>query len=165
MNKLFSIALLALVLASCQDSDNVETTDNVSSDSTSFTTTAAPIADSNTQSIVTNSTVAPTKTVAPTITTVAPAAPVAKTATQGDGAAGLNPAHGAPGHRCDIAVGAPLNSPAGNTAAPAVNSAPAPTMSQSPPPAQPVNGKARLNPAHGEPGHDCSVAVGQPLKG
>ena len=24
--------------------------------------------------------------------------------------AGLNPAHGQPGHRCDIAVGAPLNS-------------------------------------------------------
>lgn len=25
-------------------------------------------------------------------------------------AAGMNPAHGQPGHRCDIAVGAPLNS-------------------------------------------------------
>lgn len=28
-------------------------------------------------------------------------------------AAGMNPAHGQPGHRCDISVGAPLNSPAG----------------------------------------------------
>ena len=27
-----------------------------------------------------------------------------------DGSVALNPAHGQPGHRCDIAVGAPLNS-------------------------------------------------------
>lgn len=76
--------------------------------------------------------------------------------------AGMNPAHGEPNHRCDIAVGAPLSSPAGNTAAatPTVQTvtAPAPTA-----PA-PVNmGTARLNPAHGEPGHDCSKQVGAPL--
>ncbi|MBK6446410.1 MAG: hypothetical protein IPF81_14275 [Bacteroidetes bacterium] len=28
-------------------------------------------------------------------------------------ATGMNPAHGQPGHRCDIAVGAPLSSPPG----------------------------------------------------
>src|SRR6188474_1027285 len=28
-------------------------------------------------------------------------------------AEGMNPPHGQPGHRCDIAVGAPLNSPPG----------------------------------------------------
>src|SRR5687768_8224885 len=32
--------------------------------------------------------------------------------------AGMNPAHGEPGHRCDIAVGAPLNSPAGDKTVP-----------------------------------------------
>src|SRR6185295_7805201 len=47
-------------------------------------------------------------------------------------APGMNPSHGQPGHRCDIAVGAPLNSPPGNAAAPAVSSCPAPTISQAP---------------------------------
>ena len=31
-------------------------------------------------------------------------------------AEGMNPPHGQPGHRCDIPVGAPLNSPAGQAA-------------------------------------------------
>ena len=31
----------------------------------------------------------------------------------------MNPAHGAPGHRCDISVGAPLNSPAPEAKQPA----------------------------------------------
>ena len=165
MNKLFSIALMAVVFASCQNSDNSETTETITTDSTSLTTTVAPmpIADSSTQATIANTpanvTVAPNAPAAPT----APAASAVKTTTQSGSTAGLNPAHGAPGHRCDIAVGAPLNSPPGNTAAPAVSTAP--TMSQTPPPAQPANGKARLNPAHGEPGHDCSVAVGAPLKG
>lgn len=84
----------------------------------------------------------------------------------------LNPAHGQPGHRCDIAVGAPLNGTAAiNT--PVVNSSTA-TKSQtnatpditSPPvttlPATnaPPNG---LNPQHGQPGHRCDIAVGAPL--
>lgn len=58
----------------------------------------------------------------------------------------LNPPHGQPGHRCDIAVGSPLNSPAANQAP-----APAP---------EPV---VRLNPPHGQPGHSCDVPVGSPL--
>ncbi len=78
----------------------------------------------------------------------------------------LNPAHGLPGHRCDIAVGAPLNSaPDANTtpapirmnAAPAQPNAP---MMQSAPSA---GGKVLINPPHGQPGHDCSVEVGKPL--
>jgi hypothetical protein len=76
-------------------------------------------------------------------------------------AKGLNPEHGQPGHRCDIAVGAPLSSP--------VQQLPqATTVPQSlpplPQPAGNANGTVRLNPAHGEPGHDCAVQVGQPLK-
>jgi hypothetical protein len=43
-------------------------------------------------------------------------------------------------------------------------------MMQTPPPSpapvlpQPANGNVRLNPAHGQPGHDCAIPVGQPLK-
>ena len=76
----------------------------------------------------------------------------------------LNPAHGLPGHRCDIAVGAPLNSaPNANTAPASVQMNPAPQnapMMQSAPSA---GGKILINPPHGQPGHDCSVEVGKPL--
>lgn len=98
---------------------------------------------------------------APATTSVNTAAPAKK----------LNPAHGEPGHRCDIAVGAPLNSPA-NPPAPVANTpaAPLPPLPPKPDPAQVPLVKdssgnlVRLNPAHGQPGHDCSIAVGQPLK-
>ena len=91
--------------------------------------------------------------------------------------AGLNPAHGAPGHRCDISVGAPLNSaptsattpaqPVQAVTAPAIT-APASKMPAITSPASsplPANPNAKLNPAHGQPGHDCAIAVGAPLKG
>ncbi len=75
-------------------------------------------------------------------------------------AAGMNPAHGQPGHRCDIAVGAPLNSPASKPAAPTTTQTitPAATPTAT---AQPV--AAGMNPAHGQPGHRCDIAVGAPL--
>lgn len=69
----------------------------------------------------------------------------------------LNPAHGQPGHRCDISVGAPLNS----------DPAPVKTNNQSSPllnnsgTASPVG---KLNPAHGQPGHRCDISVGAPLE-
>ena len=68
----------------------------------------------------------------------------------------LNPEHGQPGHRCEIAVGAPLNS------APAA--AAAPTMALPTPQAIVPGSAVTLNPPHGQPGHDCSIQVGQPLK-
>ncbi|MCF8714506.1 hypothetical protein JM658_06640 [Joostella atrarenae] len=58
-------------------------------------------------------------------------------------ASGMNPAHGQPGHRCDIAVGAPLTAPVDGSL---LN----------------INGTT-LNPAHGQPGHRCDIAVGAPL--
>lgn len=72
----------------------------------------------------------------------------------------LNPEHGQPGHRCDIAVGAPLNSPV--RAVP--QTAPVPQVSL--PASQPIMpaGSVTLNPPHGQPGHDCAIPVGQPLK-
>jgi hypothetical protein len=85
--------------------------------------------------------------------------------------AGLNPAHGQPGHRCDIAVGMPLNSAPvkANAKQPTVQTVAAPVAQAPVSTTTPVNnaasaGNARLNPAHGQPGHDCAVQVGAPLK-
>ena len=102
-------------------------------------------------------------------TEMQPAATSAKQKT----APGMNPPHGEPGHRCDIAVGAPLNSPAGNTSTPPTPAQTVTTASKPLPatvaapstPALDANGKAlAVNPAHGEPGHRCDIAVGAPLK-
>ena len=83
--------------------------------------------------------------------------PSQKTAT----APGMNPPHGEPGHRCDIAVGAPLNSaPASKTTTPAPAPAPVAVNTQ---PAQPTVTAPGMNPPHGEPGHRCDIAVGAPL--
>lgn len=83
----------------------------------------------------------------------------------------LNPEHGQPGHRCDIAVGAPLNSaPAANAPAVEVKSAPQtqatqPVQVQAPTPQMPAQKteagfSGKPNPAHGQPGHRCDLEVG-----
>ncbi len=71
----------------------------------------------------------------------------------------LNPAHGQPGHRCDLAVGAPLTN-ADGTPVPAAN----PQNIQSKPvnPATVPSG-LKVNPPHGQPGHRCDIQVGAPL--
>jgi hypothetical protein len=80
----------------------------------------------------------------------------------------LNPAHGQPGHRCDIYVAQPLDSkpvPAltkGASTAATTTPTPAPqTVSVGTP--QPVKTLPGMNPPHGEPGHRCDITVGQPL--
>lgn len=81
-------------------------------------------------------------------------------------AKGMNPAHGQPNHRCDIAVGAPLNSPVvpakstpavpqQNTAVPATIAAPNPAATTPTP--------EGMNPPHGQEKHRCDIAVGAPL--
>ncbi|HEV7333285.1 MAG TPA: hypothetical protein VGN63_19780 [Flavisolibacter sp.] len=150
MNKIFGIALSAFVLASCQNSGSPKQVTPDSSSPATFNAPALPAPGSS----------------QPASTT--PAVPVTQTPAGNTATAALNPAHGAPGHRCDIPVGAPLNSPAGSAAAP-VTSNPSPIQLQTPPPpppiiTQPINSNVRLNPAHGQPGHDCSIPVGQPLK-
>lgn len=99
------------------------------------------------------------------------------TSTSTDGSitkAGLNPEHGKPGHRCDIAVGAPLDSkPAAATAittTPVNNTPVTPTISQPVTPILPATNNTTpgtaatgLNPEHGKPGHRCDIAVGAPL--
>ena len=76
--------------------------------------------------------------------------------------AGLNPPHGQPGHDCAIAVGAPLDGSGAQNQPPSL-----PTLNQ--PVVQPnfqsgTTAKG-LNPPHGQPGHDCAIAVGAPLDG
>jgi hypothetical protein len=79
---------------------------------------------------------------------------------------GLNPPHGQPGHRCDIAVGAPLDSKPNAAAAPPQPAAPVvvqqpkPVVVNQPAPAKTAPG---MNPPHGQPGHRCDIAVGAPL--
>lgn len=81
-----------------------------------------------------------------------------------------NPAHGLAGHRCDLPVGAPLNTASGSGAQvqspPTIKMNPAPVQSSPPTPAAvPVPSAAgvKINPAHGMPGHRCDIQVGAPL--
>ncbi len=77
-------------------------------------------------------------------------------------APGINPAHGQPNHRCDIAVGASLNSkPTVNTTTSSnVKSAEVSAAVATPPVKKVAPG---MNPAHGQPNHRCDIAVGEPL--
>lgn len=123
-------------------------------------------------------------------------APVSETteqpaAVQNNAEVMLNPPHGEPFHRCDIPVGAPLNSAPANTTRQTTNNTPAatsPAITNTAPrttnnptaptienamrmnPSQtrsttPANSgtKPRLNPPHGQPWHRCDIAVGSPL--
>lgn len=98
---------------------------------------------------------------------------------------GMNPPHGQPGHRCDIAVGAPLNSKPAATNTQAMKFTPPATTGQvqnitapsgTPALLQPnaeapkavpqktMDGwQGKANPAHGQEGHRCDVKVGDPL--
>jgi hypothetical protein len=84
----------------------------------------------------------------------------------------LNPAHGQPGHRCDLAVGAPLPGaaavninpqPSVASVNPVINNAAAPKNFNISGSSAPVAGSPKLNPAHGQPGHRCDISVGAPL--
>ena len=78
-----------------------------------------------------------------------PAPPAAQVYTSGKK---LNPKHGEPGHRCDIAIGAPLDSK------------PTQVVTTQPAVKQTVGVKTGkgLNPPHGQPNHRCDLAVGAP---
>jgi hypothetical protein len=95
-----------------------------------------------------------------------PASAGTAVANSADGSVRLNPPHGEPGHVCSIPVGQPLDG-SGDASA---------TIATSPesfgqPATQPTitlddnaSGQSgMINPPHGEPGHVCSVPVGQPI--
>lgn len=95
----------------------------------------------------------------------------------------LNPAHGQPFHRCDIAVGSPLDAAPSKPAATAIRTGASPTLenaarlnnpqANSPQvnnPTAPTVANAnangtppKLNPPHGQPFHKCEIPVGSPL--
>jgi hypothetical protein len=92
---------------------------------------------------------------------------------------GMNPPHGQPGHRCDISVGAPLNSPVAKPASQETGTVQPTTITSIPTtttttttanPSTPaiLNSETTatapgMNPPHGEAGHVCGTAVGAPL--
>lgn len=158
----YTAIVASFLLASCGSSDkDAEATQSSTTDSSTQTTTQPAVAiDTNSSAI--SAPIIPTNTSTGTI----------QPGTASNTA--LNPEHGKPGHRCDIAVGAPLNS---KPTAPAVSS---PTITTSTPtnvsqpavvssPASATNNSngtkssAGINPAHGQPGHRCDIAVGAPL--
>lgn len=92
----------------------------------------------------------------------------------------LNPPHGQPFHRCDIAVGSPLKGAApAKPAATTIKTGTAPTLENAarlnnpqanpaPAPSTPAVANAtgtppKLNPPHGQPFHRCEIPVGSPL--
>lgn len=94
-----------------------------------------------------------------------------------------NPAHGQPGHRCDVKVGDPLpfNNASTTTATPVAKTTTSvtPQLNQPTPnttpavqqqPQQPATTgvtapgfSGKPNPAHGQPGHRCDIKVGEIL--
>lgn len=136
--KHFPLVMSVVLLASCGSADK-EAGPASSSDSLPPVTTTTTTVNSTGDTIPVNSPV-----------TTAPVS-----------SSGLNPEHGKPGHRCDLAVGAPLNSaPAPASTSPVITTAPV----QSPVVTAPVaSSGAGMNPAHGQPGHRCDIAVGAPL--
>jgi len=169
MKNFISTAVLAASLfAACSDS-----TEPASKDNSMAQATVPSVTDTPTQAppVINNGTLN-----APLAPNAAPVTPAQSASTE----QGMNPPHGQPGHRCDIAVGAPLNSPPAAPApaptTPASGSstpfsvtpmapvnAPPPAPSASPSPT-PVVTPPGMNPPHGQPGHDCAIAVGAPLK-
>lgn len=181
MKNLYIIApiIAALALGACGSSDSPAYDNSLVPANATKPVTPVTIADTllsdtakttaaiNTAPVVTQSQALPAKNNVTISTTPAVAQSQAVTTKI---TAGLNPAHGQPGHRCDITVGAPLNSPVQNTASPQVQSSPVTTtpviQQQATGQKAPSigNSTGKINPPHGQPGHDCAVQVGAPLK-
>ena len=86
-------------------------------------------------------------------------------------APGMNPPHGQPGHRCDIAVGSPLSQPVKSATTSNITTSNGTSIQKITPGVPMANGAAPstpktaqgMNPPHGQPGHRCDIAVGTPL--
>ncbi|MEP7165471.1 MAG: hypothetical protein ABI741_12300 [Ferruginibacter sp.] len=164
-NTLIAAIICSVLFAACQSAES--STENISFDSSIVTHTNAgtqvsdpPVA---TEPVQINPQAIPAATTTPatTISTTPSQTISTPTANAGNSttAAGMNPPHGQPGHRCDIAVGAPLNSAPAKTTT-ATNTAQPVVMNTT---AVPVKTAPGMNPPHGQPGHRCDIAVGAPL--
>jgi hypothetical protein len=179
-NILIALVVASVLFVSCKKEETAVTPEankeeSVFSDSFSgpIDTAAVPTATATTP--VTNGN--PTMMTTTQTATVSAPAPVAK---------GMNPAHGQPGHRCEIPVGAPLNSAPGKASVQPIkststtisssdlkagtvttNGATITTVNNNPTPnagpIAPTVTAPGMNPPHGQEGHDCAVAVGAPL--
>ncbi|MBP6023095.1 hypothetical protein [Ferruginibacter sp.] len=169
--KLYSLSfiLIAALFSCSQKSEKDEIDESLLNAVKENKPADSTLANSNTVQPA-NAVVNPLAAPAPGSTAPVFSVPVNQTQTQvqtqpaQSGTVALNPAHGQPGHRCDINVGAPLNSKP-----PALpNANPATTISTAPPANTTVQNAAQqtlpgMNPAHGQPGHRCDIAVGAPL--
>lgn len=155
-----TILFSALLISGCGSNDEESDVSTLNETSTNINTPAPSTAATDTNQ---------NKIAVPAANTVT--VPVMNNQPVATSSVGLNPEHGKPGHRCDIAVGAPLNSkptqpaanpsislPANGQKSTPVNNIPAITPAAT----TPVTG-AGLNPEHGKPGHRCDIAVGAPL--
>lgn len=181
---IYSLAVASLLFVSCKkeaEAEAVSTEATIDTTAVATDATATPIAPvvanaagTNTNTIMnqTPSTTTMTQTVTPQMLNQQAVQPVKV-------AAGMNPSHGQPGHRCDIAVGAPLNSAPGKAAITQKPQIQPSTVTTSSTPQFTTDGKSvitttsntapsvvtdpGMNPPHGQAGHDCAVAVGAPL--
>lgn len=149
---LFTSALACIIFMGCNNSDaSVDT-------SLTFDSTLSKSTSTSSEAITAPTVDAAAEIQNPAITPTTDQASQAKDLNTGN-VAGLNPAHGQPGHRCDISVGAPLNSAPNKPATVTNATAPQPVVSSAPP----VKTAPGMNPPHGEPGHRCDISVGAPL--
>ena len=157
MKKIY-LVILTLALVSCQKKN--ETPETLSPQLASYEQKSA--SDSSNVTNAQNS--------APIImNNSAPVAPQSNTVSVNQTqptAPGMNPPHGQPNHRCDIPVGAPLNSK--KVEATTVKTTDNQTTTTAPIAAPQNNAgsttiAAGMNPAHGQPGHRCDIPVGAPL--
>ena len=158
INTLLSSVALVTLISSC---DLNKKQDDAPATTAPATNTAPPASVQQTAPASQTTTAAPPATVAP--------GQLSQQQPASSGAIALNPAHGQPGHDCSIPVGQPLKSSGGGVSN-GVQLTTTPTQQQqqqqpitvSAPTTQPISGK-KLNPAHGQPGHRCDIAVGAPL--
>ena len=156
--KKIALVLIAFALVSCQKKN--ETPETLSPELASY----------EQQNASDSSNVTSTQNSAPiTMNNSAPVAPESNTVSVNQPkptAPGMNPPHGQPNHRCDIPVGAPLNSK--KAEATTVKTTDIQTTTTAPI-ATPENNAGStsvadgMNPAHGQPGHRCDIPVGAPL--
>ena len=156
--KKIALVLIAFALVSCQKKN--ETPETLSPELASYEQKSA--SDSSNVTNAQNS--API-----TMNNSTPVAPQSNTVSVNQPqptAPGMNPPHGQPNHRCDIPVGAPLNSKKAEattvktTDNQTTNAAPIATPENNAGSTPIASG---MNPAHGQPGHRCDIPVGAPL--
>jgi hypothetical protein len=157
MNKIITGACIIVICCFCACANNEQ---DQESNLTNTDSSKAVIITPNSQKMVNPGTTVPVSGQA--VTTPLPQ-PVVNQAPLTITAPGMNPAHGQPNHRCDIAVGAPLNSPVAKPVNQTANTPVVPSIATPVQTTTQIETPAGMNPPHGKPGHRCDIAVGAPL--